>query len=454
MRKFKPHISIVFSILLLNLSPPLVTRIHAQQYAEFQTKRGVFKNVRIRRVEEDSIFIFHDGGATSIPLDELTSETLGMLQPKIDEARKKALAEKQRKEEIARKELQRRLDEEARRNKEEELARKYEQEQRDKGYVKYGDQWLTPDEVATIKLLEAKKAVLIEAEQKALSIISKKQKLYGTYEILQITSDSEAHCWPSFSPYKRFLLVSDKVKYYAEGEKYTTPLYWAGTHSYETVENRIITINMYCPDQETAVNVAIFNYDLVDWEAFNAMPDSVEQQRKEFTPIPFVDDAPAGYGSGFFITASGYFISNYHVVKDAKRVELKTSSGLKEAQVIRVDKQNDLALLKVEGKYNELKISTSPPSLADEVLAMGFPMPTLQGFSPKVTKGIISSLSGMGDDIRYYQIDAAIQPGNSGGPLLDSNGVVVGVNTSKLNDLYVIESNNTIPQNGKRFFDC
>jgi len=73
-------------------------------------------------------------------------------------------------------------------------------------------------------------------------------------------------------------------------------------------------------------------------------------------------------------------------------------------------------------------------------------MPDLQGFEPKVTKGVISSLSGISDDIRHYQIDAAIQPGNSGGPLADEAGNIVGILDATLNPGYVIQKG-SLPQN-------
>ena len=74
-------------------------------------------------------------------------------------------------------------------------------------------------------------------------------------------------------------------------------------------------------------------------------------------------------------------------------------------------------------------------------------MPDLQGFSPKMTKGVISSLKGMHDDDKEYQIDAAIQPGNSGGPVVNNNGEVVGVVVARLRDQYVAETKGILPQN-------
>ena len=74
-------------------------------------------------------------------------------------------------------------------------------------------------------------------------------------------------------------------------------------------------------------------------------------------------------------------------------------------------------------------------------------MPNLQGFSPKVTKGVISSLRGIRDDVRTYQIDASVQPGNSGGPLADEAGNIIGVIVARLSDAYVIQNTGSVPQN-------
>ena len=86
-----------------------------------------------------------------------------------------------------------------------------------------------------------------------------------------------------------------------------------------------------------------------------------------------------------------------------------------------VDAANDLALLKADGKFSPLPIAASRSAhLGGTVATIGFPDPSLQGFSPKLAKGEIASLSGAGDDPRYFQISAPVQPGNSGGALVDS----------------------------------
>ena len=136
---------------------------------------------------------------------------------------------------------------------------------------------------------------------------------------------------------------------------------------------------------------------------------------------------PSASGTGFFITEDGYLISNYHVVKDAAKVRLLTSAGTLDAKVVQVDEANDLALLKTEGNFSPLPVvSSRKAQLGNTVATVGFPNIVLQGFAPKLAKGEIAALSGAADDARYFQVSVPVQPGNSGGALVDDHGNVVG----------------------------
>jgi S1-C subfamily serine protease len=153
-------------------------------------------------------------------------------------------------------------------------------------------------------------------------------------------------------------------------------------------------------------------------------------------------------GTGFFITDDGYLISNYHVVKDAVRVRVVTSAGTNDAKVVQVDEANDLALLKAEGKFAPLPVASSRAmKMGATVATVGFPDTVLQGFSPKLAKGEIASLSGAQDNPRYFQISVPVQPGNSGGALVDEFGNVVGIVSAKLNPLAALAASGMLPEN-------
>jgi len=156
-----------------------------------------------------------------------------------------------------------------------------------------------------------------------------------------------------------------------------------------------------------------------------------------------------GIGSGFFITKDGYLLTNFHVVKEAERVEVQYKTNVFKAKVVEVDPVNDLALLKVPGTdFAPLAISRKDSAdLGDEVFTIGFPNIQMQGVKPKYTDGKISSLAGMQDDPTEYQISVPVQPGNSGGPLCDANGEVVGIVVARLNDLAALRESGAVPQN-------
>src|SRR6478609_8475687 len=139
-----------------------------------------------------------------------------------------------------------------------------------------------------------------------------------------------------------------------------------------------------------------------------------------------------GQGSGFFISADGYAVTNNHVVDGADKVEVTTDDGKTyTAKVIGTDPRTDVALIKVAGRndFPFAKLSDSKPRIGDWVLAVGNPF----GLGGTVTAGIVSASGrdiGNGPYDDFIQIDAPVNKGNSGGPAFDTNGEVMGVNTA------------------------
>jgi TPR repeat protein len=153
-------------------------------------------------------------------------------------------------------------------------------------------------------------------------------------------------------------------------------------------------------------------------------------------------------GSGFFVTTNGYILTAAHVISKSTSVTIVAGGKKFPSNVIRIDEKNDIALLKAEGYFSAIPIvSSRAMTLGRDIFTLGFPNVAIQGLSPKLTKGVISGLNGIQDDPSCFQISAAIQPGNSGGPLINNDGCVVGMINSKLNDLATAKLTGSLPQN-------
>lgn len=137
---------------------------------------------------------------------------------------------------------------------------------------------------------------------------------------------------------------------------------------------------------------------------------------------------PAGSGTAFRVSKTGHFLTNEHVVRDCRSVTLELSGESLETQIVATDPENDLAILKTKRNGGEvLPISSQNVGLAEEIWTAGYPTPKELGTTLKITRGIVSSLAGSNNKYSHIQIDASIQRGNSGGPIISSRGDVVAV---------------------------
>ena len=154
-------------------------------------------------------------------------------------------------------------------------------------------------------------------------------------------------------------------------------------------------------------------------------------------------------GSGFYVSKEGHIATNHHVIDGCRNVKIFAKGKLINTDLIASDRLNDLALLKatINPPY-VFPISSDIPYGTQEIVVAGYPFGDKLSSSVKFTKGIISSLSGLGDNYSEIQIDAAIQPGNSGGPIIDEwSGNVLGVAVSKLDSIKIVEDYGTMPEN-------
>ena len=153
-----------------------------------------------------------------------------------------------------------------------------------------------------------------------------------------------------------------------------------------------------------------------------------------------------GGGSGFFIDKRGYIATNYHVIVDAKKIEVEFKKNDKlykfNAEVVKTDKENDLAILKIKDNKSlpfyslPYQIKTSYVGIGTQVFALGYPLTEMLGNEIKLTNGMISSGTGYKGDPSTYQTTTPIQPGNSGGPLFDFDGNIIGINSSHIKPEY------------------
>lgn len=156
----------------------------------------------------------------------------------------------------------------------------------------------------------------------------------------------------------------------------------------------------------------------------------------------------AGTGTGFFVSSNGHVTTNQHVIEGCSVVSVAQQSQKYSANVVSVDRANDLALLATEVEVSPaLGLRRYSPELAEDIFVAGYPFGDSLSSQLKITKGVVSSLSGLGDNFSHIQIDAAIQPGNSGGPVFDSKGNVIAVVVAKINLELVYEVFGSIPEN-------
>ena len=176
--------------------------------------------------------------------------------------------------------------------------------------------------------------------------------------------------------------------------------------------------------------------------------------QKKPSPVPEVQSSTqdeevisASSGSGFAVSSDGYLITNHHVIDGCEKVVLHIKGKELPVTVVTYDPQNDLALLKGDFRPSTVfPLSSNRPELLQDIYVAGFPFGDMFSTSVKVTKGIISSLTGLRNNFSNFQIDAALQSGNSGGPILDDLGNVVGVAVAKLDAKYMFEELGIIPE--------
>jgi TolA protein len=161
------------------------------------------------------------------------------------------------------------------------------------------------------------------------------------------------------------------------------------------------------------------------------------------------EDRPKSNGTGFVVSRQGHILTNDHVVENCPSIRVIIDGQQKEVPVVARDKENDLAIVKLSGTVSNVARFRKGRNIrsGDNVVVVGFPYHSLLASEANVTTGTVSALAGLRNDTRFLQIAAPVQPGNSGGPVLDKSGHVIGIVESKLNALAMAIITGDIPQN-------
>jgi S1-C subfamily serine protease len=186
-----------------------------------------------------------------------------------------------------------------------------------------------------------------------------------------------------------------------------------------------------------------------DYMLLKACSGSLATQGQAASAQPNAAPRPPGNSSGSgIILAKNAVVTNQHVVASCNRVDVILNGQRYVASVTKRDAKNDLALLQVENLPTVIYPSLRRRAVSGEgVMVAGYPLSGLLSSDLIVTDGIVNALSGMANDASQLQISAPVQPGNSGGPLIDKSGALLGVVVSKLNALRAAAITGDVPQN-------
>ena len=245
---------------------------------------------------------------------------------------------------------------------------------------------------------------------------------------------------------KRCLLISpdDSACLYEVGEvERTFPL--CDIQRARDAYNRVIEIGGFPEIGAQDVSLAKSQLSTLDDPVTQSLMYGCSEESKKDLP-PKSDEASKRFGTGFYVSKQGHILSNNHVVKGCKT--LTTREG-KKLTIVDTNSRADLALLRTETLPDSIATFRlgAPPKAGDTVVSYGFPLPSVLSSEGNISVGILSATSGLQDNVRFIQISAPVQPGNSGGPLLDSSGHVIGVVVAKLDALEVARLTGDVPQN-------
>lgn len=321
---------------------------------------------------------------------------------------------------------------------------KFEQEKIAEGWHKDGDRWFTPDEWTEechkTNAWRKIKPKTIFSWMKVRVLRTTPQGSICVFENAEYLDGSEEFCGKIFysSELKSSTVADDDAEWWKA-------CYWCGTRTIETKDGTR-TINEYAKDLDAAIKIVRKKFLLFNKGDPRFKSDECDKLRPKDKAG---EERCSSTGSGFFVSEN-IVVTCAHVVKGGRRIACVVGCKTeKTCDILACDDRHDVALLRVKGySYSDyLAIEQKPCKISDKVFTIGYPLSSMIGSEPKYSEGVIGAVNGIGGDITCYQISVPVQPGNSGGPLLDAKtGGVVGVVSARLSDAAAVAATGTVPQ--------
>ena len=212
-----------------------------------------------------------------------------------------------------------------------------------------------------------------------------------------------------------------------------------------------------CTVFQLCSNALVFSDGELNWSTSSdglkyvqeAKKNGVSCNVKEQKPKPDLNKTyKVASGTGFYVSNTGHLITNDHVVDGCKDIKVQSNGADISTVLLATDPKNDLALLKANHTPSiYFSISDQDPEEVQDVIVAGYPFGDAISSAIKFTQGIVSSLAGIGNDYSQFQIDAALQPGNSGGPIVDIYGNILGVAVAKLDFKKIMDDYGVVAEN-------
>ncbi|MGB1243576.1 MAG: S1C family serine protease [Chitinophagales bacterium] len=226
-----------------------------------------------------------------------------------------------------------------------------------------------------------------------------------------------------------------------------------GSNDYYTATwrrpNKIASLNAFVSLDENNMLILSFKGDNNNYKYFKIL--NTEESTSD---IVKKSDLIISSGTSFAISRSGYLLTSYHLIKKASKIDVEINGIKYESIVVTKDQVNDLAIIKIEDPsfrgFREIPyvLKSQTSEVGEKVFTLGYPMSSTMGSEIKLSNGIISSLSGYKGNLALYQIGMSIYGGNSGGPLFDENGALIGIIKARHNDTetasYAIKARNAM----------